>query len=116
MRSKALIRSFFYAFKGLLFSFRTQQNFRIHLFIAVLVCLAGGYFELTNSEWIAVLLCFGMVFGAELFNTAIEQLADKLHPEHDAKIGLVKDLAAAAVLIAALVAIVVGLLVFIPKF
>ncbi|MBS2212566.1 diacylglycerol kinase family protein [Carboxylicivirga mesophila] len=82
---------------------------------AVGVVLLGFYFSLSSLEWVAVLLCIGFVFAMELLNSAIEALADFVSVEHQALIKKAKDMAAAAVLVAALVAFVVGLLIFLPK-
>ncbi len=109
---KKLIRSFGYAFNGLWLTISAQRNMQIHLLAVAVVTAAGFYFQISAYEWIAVSLCFGLVMGLEMLNTAIEILADKLHPEKNEQIGKVKDIAAGAVLIAALFTVVVAVLVF----
>lgn len=110
----ARLKSFSYALQGMLQLVRTQPNARLHLLAAVLVCVAGIYFGLGRAEWLWVTVAIVLVWGAEAFNTALEQLADVLHPEQHPGIGRAKDMAAAAVLIAALGAAVIGMVVFMP--
>jgi len=93
---------------------RTQPNARLHLLAAALVCAAGVYFGLHRTEWLWISLAIVLVWSAEAFNTALEQLADAVHPARHPGVGRAKDVAAAAVLIAALGAAVIGLLVFVP--
>ncbi len=107
-----LFRSFRYAFSGLFLVVRTQQNMRLHLVAAGMAVILGALFKLTNGEWAAVLLAIGLVMAAECFNTALEKLADALHPEQHPLVGQAKDMAAGAVLCAAFAAGAVGLVVF----
>lgn len=109
---KKLINSFIHAFRGIGIAAKSERNFRIHIIAACIVVSAAIYFKISQSEWIAILGCIGFVIAAELFNTAIEELCNKTHPERDSLIGKVKDLAAAGVLIAALTSMLVGVLVF----
>ena len=108
------LQSFAYALQGLAHLVRTQPNARVHLLAAVLVCIAGAYFGLSRAEWLWIAAAITLVWSAEAFNTALEQLADALHPKQHPAIGRAKDLAAAAVLIAAMGAAVIGMLVFVP--
>jgi diacylglycerol kinase len=108
-------RSFRFAAKGLSYTIATQPNFIFHLIAAVLVVMAGWYFEISKGEWLAIVICIGLVMVTELLNTAIEILVDWLSPEFNVKAGLVKDIAAGAVLVAALVALVVAFVIFVPK-
>lgn len=110
------LKSFVYALQGVAHLVRTQPNARLHLLAAVLVCSVGGYVGLSRAEWVWVVVAITLVWSAEAFNTALEQLADALHPQQHPGIGRAKDGAAAAVLIAALGAAVIGLLVFVPHF
>lgn len=109
---RSFLKSFKNAVHGIRFLFNSQQNARIELFIAGIVIVAGFLFRISHSEWLAVLLCIAMVLSLEGINTAIEILADKLHPGFDKEIGNVKDIAAGAVLVGALVAAVVGFIIF----
>ena len=88
---------------------------QIHLVVAVLVVLAGWFFNITTTEWMLCLLCFGLVFGAEMVNTSIENLVDLVSPQRHELAGKAKDMAAGAVLLSALFAACVGLIIFIPK-
>ena len=112
---KNRLKSFKYAFNGLKILIREEHNARIHVFIAVCVLLAGLLFEISAGEWIAVTLCIGLVIALEMINSAIENLADFVSPEKHDRIKKVKDLAAGAVLLGAVIAVVVGLIVFLPK-
>ena len=80
----------------------------------VLVIIAGIGFGITRMEWVAVILCFGMVISAELFNSAVERLTDLAHPDLHPLAGKVKDIAAGAVLVTAIAAAAVGLIIFLP--
>ncbi len=109
------IKSFGFAFHGLKILFKEEHNARIHLIATVCVVIAGITFKVSALEWIALVLAIGLVLSLEILNSAIENMADFISlQKHDA-IKKIKDLAAAAVLIAAAAALVVGLIVFIPK-
>jgi len=108
------IRSFKHAFKGLRNFFKEEQNARVEASIAVVAILFGFRFQIDHYEWIGILLCIGAVLSAEAFNTAIEALCDKIEPDKDPMIAKVKDVAAGAVLILAIVSTIVGLHIFLP--
>jgi diacylglycerol kinase len=110
------LHSFLYAFKGIYLLFGTQTNAKIHLLVALFVLLLGFLFQLFWYEWALILFAIGLVFAMEAANTAIEFLVDLVSPQYSEQAGKVKDLAASAVLIAALTALAIGLLVFVPKF
>lgn len=109
------IKSFIHAFNGLKSAFKEEANFRIHAVATIVVVAAGLYFQLSITEWLAIIIVIGLVLVTELVNTAIENIADFISPEKHEKIKTIKDISAAAVLISTIVALVVGLLVFIPK-
>lgn len=92
-----------------------EVNFRIHIAIAVLTVMAGITVSLSLIEWCIIIICFGLVLGAEGLNTAIEILADRVCPYRDERIGLVKDVAAGAVLLCAAASVLVGVLIFAGK-
>lgn len=94
---------------------RAQHNFWIQVIMGLLAVFLGLVFNINRFEWGLVILSCGMVLTAETFNSAIETLADTVHPDSDPKIGLVKDLAAGAVLISAIAAAIIGLIIFVPK-
>lgn len=108
-------KSFKYAFSGLRFLWKGEHNFRIHVFAAVLVITAGIIFKLSPLEWCAVFFCIAMVMVTETINTSIEKLADVVSSGFHPAIKKIKDLSAAAVLIASITALTIGLFVFIPK-
>lgn len=109
------IQSFKYAFTGLKILIKEEHNARIHLVAMISVIIAGYFFKISINEWIAVFLSIGFVFSIEIINSAIENMADFISPEKNASIKKIKDLSAASVLIAALTALIIGLLIFIPK-
>ncbi len=96
-------------------AFKEEPNFRIHVVATIMVIAAGLYFKLSTTEWLAIVIVIGLVLLTELLNTVIENIADFISPERHEKIKTIKDIAAAAVLISAIVALIVGLLIFIPK-
>jgi len=108
------LKSFEYAWRGIVYTVTTQPNFRRHIVVALIAVLAGWYYHLSLTEWCLVLLSIGTVWTAELVNTAIEHLTDIVSPDYNQLIGKVKDIAAGAVLFAAIAAAVVGLLIFVP--
>lgn len=87
----------------------------VQLAIGVAVCLLGWFLEISSFEWLAQTLAIGLVLVAEGLNTAIEKLCDFVHQEWHTEIGRIKDIAAGAVTIAALVAIIVGLIIYLPR-
>lgn len=108
------IKSFAFAFRGIFKAFRTEHNLWIQSSIAIVVVFLGFYFQIPSNEWVLVILAIGLVLTAELFNTAIESLVDMVSPEYDKMAGFVKDVAAGAVLVAAITAAVIGSVIFIP--
>ena len=109
------IKSFRYAFNGLSILFKNEHNSWIHLFATIVVIIAGILLKISTLEWIIVVACIGGVFALELINTAIEEIADFISPEKHDMIKKIKDLSAAAVLVAAIVAFIIGLIIFLPK-
>lgn len=109
------MRSFGPALAGLAWAFQTQRNLQAHAAAVVLAAACGLWLEIAAWEWCAVALSSGLVWTAELLNTAIEVLADRVSTAREEAIKRVKDVAAAAVLMAALAALVVGLIIFAPK-
>lgn len=110
------LKSFDFAFAGLVQFFTTQHNAIIHALATIVVMGLCISLPLTITECIIIIWCVAMVWMAELFNTAIEKLCDHVSPGYSKKIKFIKDVAAAAVLITAVAALVTGLLIFIPKF
>lgn len=110
-----LWKSFGHAVNGLFYAIQTERNLKIHLIISIFVGITGWYLQFSPIEWSIILGCFGLVIGAELMNTAIEKLVDLVSPDINPKAGLVKDIAAGAVLVCAIVAALIGCIIFIPK-
>jgi diacylglycerol kinase len=113
---KERYNSFGYAGQGLKALFRTEHNAWLHTAIAVAVLIAAVILKVSRTEAIVLVSTIAFVFVTEVLNTAIEKLADFISPQKHPQIGLVKDLAAAAVLIAAISAVVIGAIIFLPKF
>jgi diacylglycerol kinase len=109
-----LIRRFRDAARGVKFALG-ERSMRLHLIAAAIVVALSVLLRISAIEWCAVLLCIALVIALEMFNSAIERLCDKLHPERDTKIGAVKDMCAGAILVAAIVSAVIGCVVFAPK-
>jgi diacylglycerol kinase len=109
------LKSFGHAFNGLKTAFKGEHNLRIHLVAAILVVILGIYFKIEIVEWTILTLTIGFVIAMELLNSSIENLADYACKEQHPMIKKVKDIAAGAVLVSAISALIVGLLVFIPK-
>ena len=105
-------KSFKNAFRGILTCLKSERNMRIHVAVAVYVLIAAAVVRITAVEWLAVLLCVGLVTAAEMFNTAIEKLCDAFEKRYSKDIGVIKDIAAGAVLILAAVSAVLGGLIF----
>lgn len=109
------IKSFGFAFNGLKILIREEHNSRIHLFAICCVVIGGLILRISSTEWIAVVFASGFVVVMEIVNSAIENISDFISPEKHEMIKKIKDLSAAAVLIAALTAVITGLIIFAPK-
>lgn len=108
-------RSFIYALRGIGFVIRNEANFKIHIIATVLVVFMGFICDLSQIEWLVIILTISMVLTAEIFNSAIEQFLDHIQPGQNKKVGRIKDISAGAVLISAIGAVLAGILIFIPK-
>ncbi len=109
-----MMNRFGFAFHGLRVAVR-QTSLRIHLFFVVCVTAAGLLLDLTAAEWCALILSMALVVALEIVNTAIEETVDFISPGRDERAGRIKDIAAAAVLVAALASVVIGAVIFLPK-
>lgn len=110
------LKSFAYAWKGIGSFVHKEHNAWIHCSAIIAVTTAGVLFNITRTEWLIILLCFGIVLAAEAFNTAIERLVNLVSPDYHPIAGDVKDIAAGAVLICAITAAIIGAVIFIPYF
>jgi len=104
-----------YALKGAIILLRTEPSIQVQAFIALCLVISGFVFNLSATEWIAQCIAVGMVMGAEGLNTTIEAIADFIHPEFHKKIGHIKDIAAGAVFLTAVIATIVGCIIYVPK-
>jgi len=112
---KAFIKRLQFALAGWVYFFRNETNGQIQAVVAILVIVAGFVLEISKQEWLWLILCFAMVIALEMVNTAIETLANRLHPDHHPAIKIVKDVAAGAVLWTSLMSAIIGLIIFWPK-
>ena len=103
------------AFDGLSHVLRTQPNIKVYSVISLAVIAAGWVLNISQPEWILLVITIGLVWAAEAFNTAIEELVDLVSPEENSQAKTIKDISAGAVLICALLSIVVGILIFGPR-
>jgi diacylglycerol kinase (ATP) len=108
------LKSMVFALKGAFKLITTEHSVMVQSSLAVLMTLAGFYFEITRVEWMMQILVFGLVLSIEGLNTAVEKVADFIHPEYHERIGFIKDIAAGAVFFAALTAIAIGCIIYFP--
>lgn len=109
-------KSMGFALKGAIKLITTEHSIMVQSCLAVVLIIAGFYFEISHEEWLIQTLATGLVLGIEGLNTAVEKVADFIHPEYHERIGFIKDIAAGAVFFAAITAIAVGCIIYIPKF
>ena len=103
-----------YAIKGAWLLLKHEPSIQVQFGLAVVMTIAGFYFDITATEWMIQTLAIGLVMGAEGLNTAIENIADFVNADFHVKIGRIKDVAAGAVFFAAVVAVVVGAIIYLP--
>ena len=107
-------KSIGFAIKGALKLVTTEHSVMVQFSIAILITIAGIYFNITKEEWLIQTLAIGLVLAIEGLNTAVEKVADFVHPDFHERIGFIKDIAAGAVFFAALTAISIGAIIYIP--
>ena len=112
---RSRLMSFKHAFHGIKVVFRSQANFRIQLIAAIIITILGFSLAISATEWLILIILIGMVLVAEAFNSAIELLSDKVESSYDQTIKKVKDITAGAVLICSISALIIGLIIFLPK-
>lgn len=108
------LKSMGFALKGAVKLITTEHSVMVQSSLAVIMIIAGFYFEITRIEWMFQILVFGLVLAVEGLNTAVEKIADFIHPEYHERIGFIKDIAAGAVFFAAMTAIAVGCIIYFP--
>ncbi|XLS30615.1 diacylglycerol kinase [Flavobacteriaceae bacterium M23B6Z8] len=112
---KKRIQSIGYAFKGMVLLATTEASIKVQLLIALVVTGAGFYFDISQTEWMLQILTIALIISIEGLNTAVEKMADFVHPDFNNKIGFIKDIAAGAVFVTALAAVIVGCFIYLPK-
>ncbi|TDE51148.1 diacylglycerol kinase family protein [Flavobacterium sp. GT3P67] len=108
------LKSVTYAFKGAVKLITTEHSIIVQFSIGIMMTIAGFYFGISKTEWLFQTLAIGLIMSVEGLNTAIEKIADFIHPNYHERIGFIKDIAAGAVFFAALTAIAIGLIIYIP--
>ena len=111
---KFSIKSFRPAFKGILLTF-AEPNFKFHVVTSILVIAGGLLLHVSTIEWCLLVGCIGFVLTIEIINTAIEHIMNFIQSDFDERVGKIKDVAAAGVLISSITALIVGSIIFIPK-
>lgn len=112
---KRLVNSFKYAFTGIKTAYLSEQNLRIHTFMAILVIVFGFLLKISYVEWLVCLILIALVLMAEFFNTSLEYVVDLVSPDFHPLAKMAKDTASAGVLVMAIISSVIGLIIFIPK-
>jgi diacylglycerol kinase (ATP) len=110
------LKSVGFALKGAIKLITTEHSIMVQSSLVVIMTIAGFVFGLDRYEWMFQIFAFGLVLSVEGLNTAIEKVADFVHPDYHEKIGFIKDIAAGAVFFAAITAIVIGAVIYLPKF
>lgn len=108
------LKSLKYAVAGAVKLIATEHSIMVQFSIGVLVTIAGFYFEISKTEWLFQTLAMGLVLSIEGLNTAVEKIADFIHPDYHDKIGFIKDIAAGAVFFAAISALIIGAIIYVP--
>ncbi len=109
------LRSIKFSFRGIGFLIKTESSIKVQLCAAIIVTIAGFYFEISTTEWLFQILIIGLVLVAETLNTGIEKLADFVHPDYHKKIGFIKDVSAGSAGIAAIISLIIAGIIYIPK-
>lgn len=110
------LKSFKFAIKGAYKLVTTEHSIMVQFSLGILITIAGFYFEISKTDWLFQTLAIGLVLSIEGLNTAVEKIADFIHPEFHSRIGFIKDIAAGAVFFAALTAIIIGCIIYVPIF
>lgn len=107
-------KSIGFAFKGALKLLKSEHSIMVQFSIMLVMVFAGFYYNISKTDWMFQIFAFGLVLTAEGLNTAIEKIADFIHPEFHSRIGFIKDIAAGAVFFAAMTAFAIGSLIYVP--
>jgi diacylglycerol kinase len=112
---QSLLKSFANAFAGMAYFFANDRNGKIHLAITVAVVATSIALQVSTVEWMIVLLCVALVIGLEMLNSALEKLCDLVEPNYHPTIKVIKDVSAAAVVLAAIISVIIGIIIYLPK-
>jgi len=115
MKQQNILSAFRNAFNGLICFFAQERNGKIQLGAATVVIAFAGYFHVSATEWVVILLCIAAVLCLEMFNSALEKLCDLIQPGYHPIIKIVKDVSAGAVLLASIVSVIIACIIFLPK-
>ena len=113
---KGRIRSLTFALRGAWLLITTEHSIMVQVSIAVIMTVVGFIVQLSSIEWMFQLLAIGLVLVAESLNTGVEKLSDFIHPDYNDRIGFIKDISAGAATFAAIIAVIIGLIIYLPKF
>ena len=108
------IKSISFAFKGLGILIKSENSIKTQIFISLLMTICGFTFKISITEWALQIICIGAVLLTESLNTAVEKIANFIHPDYHKKIGVIKDVAAGAVAFAAIMSIIIACLIYVP--
>lgn len=109
------LRSVKFSLRGIWLLIKTESSIKVQICAAIIISIAGFYFEISTTEWLIQILIIGLVLVAESLNTGIEKLADFIHPDYHKKIGVIKDVSAGSAGIAAIISLIIAGIIYIPK-
>ena len=110
------LKSVKFAFLGAVKLITTEHSIMVQFAIGIIMTIAGFYFHISTTEWLFQTMAIGLIMSVEGLNTAVEKIADFIHPNYHERIGFIKDIAAGSVFFAAVTAIIIGLIIYVPKF
>lgn len=114
-KNKNFFESFSHALEGIKYAILSERNLKFHLFFSIIVLIFSYFCNLSIIEFSVILIIIFLVIIFELFNTVVENILDYINLEYDLKIKIIKDISAGIVLLNAILAIIVGIIIFIPK-
>ncbi len=112
---KKRIKGIGIATRGAFLLVKTEGSIQVQVVIAIAVTIAGFYYDISATEWMLQIIAIALVLGVEGLNTAVEKMSDYTQPEYDNKIGFIKDIAAGAVMWVSVAAVIIGLIIYLPK-
>lgn len=113
---KGRLRSITFALRGAWLLITTEHSIMVQVSIAIIMTVLGFIMQLSSVEWMFQLMAIGLVLVAESLNTGVEKLSDFIHPDYNDRIGFIKDISAGAATFAAIIAVIIGLIIYLPKF